>query len=73
MPDREYLSLMGGEMWVERPASPWIAVADRAPPPEAGWVLVHSTESGYGIECADDIDCTVTHWMPIPDLPGAPT
>ena len=51
--------------------SPWISTADQFPPDDAGVVFIHSYESGFGAEWADDIDGTVTHWMPIPPLPVA--
>lgn len=52
-------------------SSPWISTADRLPPDDDAWVLIYSTESGFGIESPDDIDATVTHWMPIPPLPSS--
>lgn len=64
MPEREYLSLMGGEMWIER-ASPWIAVADRLPPNKT--CVLTWGRHGYDI---GSLSQSVTHWMP---LPGPPT
>ena len=51
--------------------SPWISTADQFPPDDVCWVLVYSTETGFGIESPDDFDATITHWMPIPPLPVA--